>query len=389
MGKYYNKFLGKNIDLASLGIARQENHDSGFCTPRGESIIGWAGGDGIYSDSDMNEHTPQKEWAVYFNGTIYGYSGKGKAGHEIPVGKEFQFADRTWLVPAVYSCSQGLVVDFCMRVDAKAYQRFFDKWTEKLSGRDADQLSRREQMQAELENPLCLDFNPEITVNGQKLQQKHGSSICYIPSDASNHLEAKQIMNHYHLDCSFAWFLKRISFSWATRRCPEIKTLELTMVQEPSMIPGEVFEVKGSGDRVIVKMPESQFTLTVQNYEPQILDTASLCQDNMDYPTHYTRMRYTLSPEPEAGHLQINDLMECDQPRLKQTTAPEEQSNCCAASIGIIGGADDPTTILVSAPPEKHEFVAYSSPHFEPAERIQWYPVLQVTEYNPVQVELL
>lgn len=501
MGKYYNKFLGKNIDLAPLGIARQENNDPYFCTPRGASIIGWAGVDGIhycfvrgfgemvfavmpmdiapdyvkplaasfedflrlllackdasfleqawncpvekfyetlescvpdpsacntldqiretmhltpmekpweymkklqdafdysklkytedFYDPDMNENAPLKEWTVYFDGTIHGHSGKAKAGREIPVGKEFQFADRTWLVPAVYSCSQGLVVDFCMRVDAEAYQRFFDKWTEKLSGRDDGQISPREQMQAELENPLCLDFKPEITVNGQRLQRKHGSSICYIPSDASNSLEAKQIMNHYHLDCAFAWCFRRISFSWAARRRPEIKTLGLTMVQEPSMVPGEVFEVKGSGDRVTIKMPESQLTLTVQDYEPQILDTASLCPDNMEYPTHYTRMRYTLSPEPKAGHLQINDLMECDQPRLKQTAAAEEQSNCCAASIGIIGGADGPTTILVSAPQEKHEFAAYSSPHFEPAERIQWYPVLQVTEYNPVQVELI
>lgn len=389
MGKYYNKFLGKNIDLESLGIARQENHDSGFCTPRGESIIGWAGGEGIYSDPDMNEHTSQKEWAVYFDGTIYGYSGKAKAGHEISVRKEFQFADRSWLIPAVYSCSQGLVVDFCMRVDAKVYEHFFNKWTEKLSGRDDDQISRREQMQAELENPLCLDFNPEITVNGQKLQQKHGSTICYIPSGASNHLEAKQIMNHYHLDCAFAWLFKRISFSWAARRRTEIKTVELTMVQEPSMIPGEVFEVKGSGDQVTIKMPESQFTLTVQDYEPQILDTAFISQDNMDYPTHYTRMRYTLSPKPRAGCLQINDLTECDQPRRKQTAAAEEQSSCCAASVGIIGGVDGSTTILVSASQEKHEFVACSSPHFEPAERIQWYPVLQVTEYDPVQINLI
>ncbi len=48
MGKYYNKFLEKNIDLASLGIERREDNPSYFCTPRGASIIGWAGVDGIH-----------------------------------------------------------------------------------------------------------------------------------------------------------------------------------------------------------------------------------------------------------------------------------------------------------------------------------------------------
>ncbi len=47
MGKTYEKFLRSGIDLATLGVERGEN-ETYFCTPRGASIIGWEGVDGIH-----------------------------------------------------------------------------------------------------------------------------------------------------------------------------------------------------------------------------------------------------------------------------------------------------------------------------------------------------
>ena len=502
MGRYYNKFLGKNIDLAPLGIERREDNTPYFCTPKGASIIGWAGVDGIhycfirgfgemvfavnpmaiapdyvkplaasfedflrlllagkdanlleqawqwsaetfyetlkggksdpsvddtlqqiretmhltpmekpweymhklqdgfdsskikysedFYDPDMNENAPPAEWAVYFDGSIYGHSGRSKAGREITVGKEFQFAGRTWLIPAVYSCSQGLVVDFCMRVDAQAYQHFLDEWNDAFDGRDEEQLSRREQMLAEMRNPLWLDFSPEVIVNGKSMLRKHGSGMCYIPGD-SNDREVRQVIDHYQLDPSFAWSFSRASFPWATGRRPEIRSLELNMMQEPVSVPGEVFEVAGPGDQVTFQAPGTlgAVTLTVKDYAPQVLEPEITHWGGMECPSCYTMMTYTLSPEPEAGKLQICDLAECDQSRPINPAANENLSNCCAAAIGIIGGADGPTTIAIAAPAEKHEFAACSSPHFEPTSKIQWYPVFQVTEHAPVSVKLI
>ncbi len=495
MGKYYNKFLGKNIDLAPLGIERREENSPYFCTPRGASIIGWAGVDGIhycfirgfgemvfavspmevapnyvrplagsfedflrlllackdcnfmeqvwqwspedfsqmvadstpdraaaetldqiqksmkltpmeqpwaymrelqdsfdyskiqyteeFYDPEMNENAPAPEWAVYYGGTIYGHTGRDKAGVEIPVDKEFQYAGRTFLVPAVYSCAKGLVVDFCMRVELEEFQRYWAKWGDRYE----DNLNQRERKLSYLENPLHFEFTPEITVNGKILKRRNSSGICYIPGDPSEP-ETRFIVEHYHLDQSFAWSFSRVCFPWKRGRRPKIKSLELTMAQEPVEVPGEVFEVSYPGEQIDLKIPGNPFTLTVKNYEPQILDPSMISPDNMEYPTCYTMLTYTLTPKPEAEKLYIQDLSECDQPRPKGTE-PSEFSSCEAAAIAIIGGADGPVAVIVGAPQPDQEFAACSAPHFEPAERIQWYPVLQVTEYELKEITLI
>lgn len=48
MGKQYQKFLGKNIDLSPFGIDRQGEAEVYFCTPKGASFIGMTGVDGIH-----------------------------------------------------------------------------------------------------------------------------------------------------------------------------------------------------------------------------------------------------------------------------------------------------------------------------------------------------
>lgn len=172
-----------------------------------------------FYDPDMNDKAHQEqEWAVCFVGSVCGHHVRTRAGKEIPVGKEFEFADRKWVVPAVYSCGKGLVVDLCMRVDPCEYQRFFDKWTAKLDGRDDNSLSPKERMQAELENPLNLDICPEVCVNGKKLKWNGSCGTCYTPSDDSewNNIEIMQMMEHYHLDHNFAWPFVRAHFPWVT-----------------------------------------------------------------------------------------------------------------------------------------------------------------------------
>ncbi len=502
MGKYYNKFLGKQIDLTPLGIERREDNSPYFCTPKGASIIGWAGVDGIhycfirgfgemvfavspteiapnyvrplarsfedflrlllackdanileqawqwpeknfyqalegsvfdqsvfetldqiqksmkltpmdqpwaymrelqdsfdsgkikyteeFYDPEMNENAPAPEWAVYYDGTIYGHSGRDKAGTEIPVGKEFSFGDQTFLVPAVYSCAKGLVVDFCMRVDAAECHRFVEKWNAEFKGRDGEALSHRERLLMELQNPLQFGFSPEVTVNGKVLKQKRGSGICYIPGDPSEP-ETRFLVEHYHLDQSYAWSISRVNFPWKSARRPEIKALTLTMAQEPVKVPGAAFKVSKPGDQIDLQIPGHPFTLTVTGYEAQMLDPAMISREDREYPTCYTMMTYTLTPRPEDGTISIQDLSDCDQPRPRQTasTEPAAYGSCEAAAIGIIGGADGPVAMIVGASHPDQEFAACSAPHFEPAAKIQWYPVLQVTEYEPSTVTLI
>ncbi len=68
------------------------------------------------------------------------------------------------------------------------------------------------------------------------------------------------------------------------------------------------------------------------------------------------------------------------------TQEPVEFATCEAAAIAIIGGADGPTAMIVGAPQTEQEFAACSA---RPAERIQWYPVLRVTEFEHSSITLI
>ena len=48
MAAFYQKFLRKHLDLSPLSVMRREDNDPYFCTPKGASIFGWAGVDGIH-----------------------------------------------------------------------------------------------------------------------------------------------------------------------------------------------------------------------------------------------------------------------------------------------------------------------------------------------------
>lgn len=163
------------------------------------------------------------------------------------------------------------------------------------------------------------------------------------------------------------------------------------MAEQPAMIPGDIFEVSGSGDQVTIKVRgnRGEFTLTVQEYEQKTLDTKGVRRENMEYPTQYTLISYTLSPEPEQRIYTINDLSESDQPRPKQTNVAENTSCCCAAAIGIIGGADGPTAIVIGTPQEEHLYAACSALHFETVDRVTWDPVFRETVHEPLKVTLI
>lgn len=75
------------------------------------------------------------EWKVYFDGDFWGHRGKDRAGKEIKLDKQFDWAGYHWVIPAAYSCSKGLVVDFCMRVDSESIRDFMKNgiWTGKMT----------------------------------------------------------------------------------------------------------------------------------------------------------------------------------------------------------------------------------------------------------------
>ena len=68
------------------------------------------------------------EWKVTYEGGFY--PKRGRAGKEIKLDKEFLWANEKWHVPAVYVCTKGMVVDFCIEVDVDLVKNFINKWNE-------------------------------------------------------------------------------------------------------------------------------------------------------------------------------------------------------------------------------------------------------------------
>lgn len=509
MGRLYQKFLRLGISLASVGMETRNDETVYFCTPKGATLIGWAGVDGIhycfirgfeemvfavnpmntapdyvhplaknfmdflrlllacgdatvleqawiwdkvqfntflkenpvteeqkktlteiaenmeltameqpweyikslqssfdyskikytedYYDMNMNPtvELSAPEWKVYYDGNFWGHQGRSHAGKEISIGKQFEWAGHYWLIPSVYSCSKGVVVDFCMRVDADKIRAFMKKWNIGQENDSCENFTREQWMKMELENPLCLDFKPQLELNGHELRTSHGCSVSYnpcLPDGMVLELEAKWTVEHYGLDKSYGWVIYRNAFPWEYKRRPEIKTLSLIMEQRPMSLPGPHFTVNAPGDsfNFIHPVSRTEYTLTVQELEQQTLPKNNFDSDRWFYPMHFTAMSYTLSPET-SDRITVSDCDDGDKP-LEREPSNESftpvTSNC--AAVGIIGGADGPTAIVFGGSSQGKLCTACSALHFEPVQHdIEWRITFHEKRYTDFTLKLI
>ena len=211
------------------------------------------------------------------------------------------------------------------------------------------------------------------------MQASHSCSVVFnpcLPDEINNEPEAKWVLKHYELDTSYGWMIFRAAFLWPDKRRPAIKSLSLTMEQQPFRMPGPHFKIHSPGDQFAFSHPisETKYTLTVQKLEQQTLSQNRMDSDRWLYPTHFTTMSYTLSPEPD-NDISIHDCADNDKPLevapATDSFSPEVQTDL--ACIDIIGGADEPTIILCGNNNQANLHVVYSALHFKPvSDDIEW-----------------
>ena len=107
---------------------------------------------------------------VFFGGGFWGGRGNGRAGTELRLETQFDWAGRHWVVPAAYACGKGLVVDVCMRAEADEIRRFLKTWDLSPENDSRDNFTPEQQLQIDLDNPLGMRPDPQLTLNGQPLQ---------------------------------------------------------------------------------------------------------------------------------------------------------------------------------------------------------------------------
>lgn len=350
-----------------------------------------------YYDMDMNPAAQPTvpEWKVYFEGNFWGHPKKERAGKEIPLEKEFEWAGHHWLIPAAYACSKGFVVDFCMRVETEEICAFIKKWNLGPENDSCENFTQEQLQELERDNPLSFSFQPRLILNGHVLQTSHGCAVTYhpcLPDDCIVDQETKWVLEHYGLDTACGWVIYRNTFPWEYKRRPKIKTLSLIMEQQPVCIPGPHFKVKAPGESFQFIHPVSriEYTLAVQELEQQTLPKDSFASDGWSYPTHFTSMSYMLSPESEE-HITVSDCEDSDRPlEIRSSDDSFTPSASGAACIGIIGGADGPTSIVFGGSSKGKLCTACSALHFEPVQHdIEWRITFQKKRYCDLELILI
>ena len=170
-----------------------------------------------YSDMISPDEELIPEWKVVYDGGFW--ASKGKAAKTIPVGKTFTWKNASFFVSCVYTCSKGLIIDFCIAYDHNIQKSFLTNW----------------------------GLQQLINMNGEPLKTGCGYFVWWNPKglhkDISHIEEAKWILEHYGLDLSECWTIQRYCFPWLTSRVPVIKSLDLHLQQNPEDYTGRQNEL--------------------------------------------------------------------------------------------------------------------------------------------------
>ena len=163
------------------------------------------------------------------------------------------------------------------------------------------------------------------------------------------------------------------------------------MTADEVLVPGARFRADKAGDTFAFSYRGTEYTLAVQEVEPQELPRERMNLDpRFDYPTHFTAISFTLTPEPPENSIFVEDCVESDRPRqVKRETAsfaPEAQNAFC---FGIIGGADGPVAIVVGEAAQGKLHTACSSLHFAPVGHVDWRVGFRETPWEAGTFDLL
>lgn len=329
------------------------------------------------------------EWKVYFSSGFSG-GGRERAGREMAVHRQFIWGDELWLIPAVYSCGKGLVIDFCAQVAPERIRLFMEKWN-LMDEAQIDGYTEEQREQIKAKNPLNHSIDAHISFKGKTYASRQGYGTVWnpcLPKNERMDIDAKRLLEHYELDPAFGWVFWRMAFPLPRQRKAEHRAFNVTLSQEPVAIPGPRFCSAKPGKTVTFTHPMSgvQHVLTIESCEQQ--ETPRLfCQDReWELPTRFTAIQFTLSPDLPASAFFVTDCAKGDHPKRK---LPEGKAPDGAASIGIVGGADGPTVIsMLRVPSGGRSHSACSALRFEWADDVEWRMVFHEKQREDRTVEV-
>lgn len=112
MDRIYKKFLSLSIDLAPVGVESRKETEGYFCTPKGASVFGWAGVDGIHFC-----------FVRGFGGMVFSVSPMNTAPNYVhPLAKDFKDFLRLLL-----ACGDAAALEQAWMWDRKQFEAFLEE----------------------------------------------------------------------------------------------------------------------------------------------------------------------------------------------------------------------------------------------------------------------
>lgn len=338
MASFYQRFLNKNIDLSPLGVESTGDFYPYFCTPRGARILGWAGVDGIHFC-----------FVRGFGEMVFAVSPMNTPGDYVhPLARTFRDFLRLLL-----SCDAA-ALEQAHGWDKMRFEEFV--WENPPTG--VQKATRRALAEGfgltPMEEPYDYLKNLQLSFDYGKIPFTED----YDDPDMSPAARAAEA---------------------------PADTVRLTLDREETEIPGPQFRASAPGDTVELRHPVTGtvYTLTVRDCGAHELGQAAFRRDDLEYPTHFLVLTYTIEPELPAGAYWLKDCNEGDSPRAKElvTARPEVLD---AASVGVIGGAVSVVALTAKGEPR----AVCSSLYFQPPETVQWQLIFREKTKEDVAVDV-
>ncbi len=290
---------------------------------------------------------------VKYSSSLWGVK-KGLPGFLQKVNWQFEYAGTRRCVPAIYRFSKGIVFDIITFIDNDKLLEYHKKYEE--VGGNLTQMQRR---CAEQENPYQDLSIKEIWINEQLVDGNYSSSSAIsIPwAENNDNLLSLQKAYSYLLDETSCFACQRFCIPYPKTKLMALRLKRLLRIDR-------VYALKIHSHNVERFFPlEINFEMldTEKQKEVHFVHPKTGIKHNMyiqgtevmeiplnedgSQSLYGTQAMYEIKPQlPYGSRLQFKNSMEYVEPELKLDRFEPDR----AAAIGIIGGADGPTSIFMN-----------------------------------------
>lgn len=245
----------------------------------------------------------------------------------------------------------------------------------------------------------------ELSLDGQKLKRGFKCGVTWMPAginDEPSSGESETLMKEYGCSREYGWAFERCMYQWMDVPVLEPGQAVFSFRAEKQPVTVAYFTTadKDNFDEPVIKtefthpLSGDKHVLSVHSFEAGKLDIetgpgAGMKKEKrrqweeMEYPSHYHTLVYTVRPSIPEEELTLQDCAEGDSPRKKDRGEMKD-----GPTAVFVAGKMSVTPVLMKKEGEdaSEARTAVSSLHFEPVKQVKWRVVLHVKEHEDVKV---